>query len=51
MADQLPPAPCPACADKRRHTAEDWKNHPAAGTGNYDAAGQPKAKEATDAAL
>jgi hypothetical protein len=24
---------CPACQEKRRHTAEDWQHHPLAGNG------------------
>jgi hypothetical protein len=24
---------CPACIEKRRHTADDWKYHPEAGKG------------------
>jgi hypothetical protein len=27
------PQPCPACAEKRRHTAEEWHYHPQAGKG------------------
>jgi hypothetical protein len=26
---------CPACRERRQHTAEDWKHHPLAGHG-YD---------------
>lgn len=26
-------AQCPACAEKRMHTAEEWANHPDAGKG------------------
>lgn len=28
-----PVADCPACAEKRLHTTEDWKHHPYVGHG------------------
>jgi hypothetical protein len=30
---------CPACTEKRVHTAEDWKHHPYAGHGYQERLG------------
>jgi hypothetical protein len=33
LTDTTPNYTCPACAAKRRHTAEDWEHHPDRGSG------------------
>ena len=43
---QATPAPgCSACQYGTRHTAADWKNHPAAGDGHSQEHGKPLKKE------
>jgi len=39
---------CPACANRRLHTPEEWKNHPLAGHGYSPETGwsSPEAKAA-----
>lgn len=44
------PAPgCSACEYKRRHTPEDWRNHPEAGKGRSKEHGAPGPIEAPKA--
>jgi hypothetical protein len=31
---RTPVKDCPACGEKRRHTAEDWAHHPDRGSGH-----------------
>lgn len=43
---RTPPPGCPACAKSRCHRPDEWRHHPAAGSGFHDAHGKPAEQEA-----